>query len=611
MPGGLIQLSAYGEETHYMMGNPQITFYKNIFKRHTNFAIENFIHYFEGKGKTELHLEDTTNFKVKVGKNGDLVKSMYLCFTLPAITSDSNDSFEWIKNIGTAAINKVECYIGGQLIDTLYGEWLTIKHELTTTDEKVVLFDKMVGNVPDLYQPDGGLGESRYPVSFYTEDDVSVSGISSSEPAYIINNSVNICTELGSKNVYGPVSECCDCTKTSFGPNTVPSIFERHLYIPLPFWFSKDIGSSFPLLALEYHDMEIRIQFKSVSDLYTVKSTYTVDSSNIDIPMPITKNIRIRPEQNNPDQFINKFIGKDVADSKKFKGWGLHPHLNIEYVFLDKMEKKMFATYDHEYLIEQKSRQEFYNLSGKFKLDLDLYLPIKELIWVPRRNDAKENNEFTNFTNLEREDVNPFINDPDVYPYTHLFSQVIVTKENYHKIRKEIILKCKIQFNDKDRIHYVTADIGEHKTISENTLIPYEYFTLVQPYQHHKRSKKDGIYVYSFSLHPDKIQPSGFSNMSRIQDISLHLETRTPPMIYEARFPDDKESELVPFPKFVFQGTPSALSMMQDKYAQLDESIRPEITLKSPLWQYDINVYVINYNILSVKGGMVDLSFKK
>ena len=610
MPGGLIQLSAYGRENHYMMGNPQITFYKTIFKRHTNFAVENFLQYFEGVGDTELDLEKTSNFKVKVGKNGDLIKAMYLCFTLPAITSNTEQGFAWIENVGTSIIDKIECYIGGQLIDTLHGEWLSIQHAIRTTDEKVNIYNKMTGNVVDVYRPDVGLGERGYPISFYDDTDVSVSGASTTNPKYVINNTSDACSLLGSRNAYGPVTGCCDCTTTSYGPNTVPSIFERHLYIPLPFWFSKDNGLAFPLLALEYQDMEIRIQFKSISDLYTLNSKYTVDNSNLDIGTPIIKTIRTRPNQNNPNHFINNFIGKNVKTSKKFKGWGFLPHLNIEYVFLDKAERKMFATYDHEYLIEQNSRQEFYNLSGKTKLDLDLFFPVKELIWVPKRNDAKYNNEFTNFTNLEREDVNPYLNDPDGYPYSHLFSQVISNKENYNKLRKEIILKCKLQFNNKDRIKYNSKN-SYQDSIEDETLLPYEYFTMIQPYQHHRRSKKDGIYIYSFSLHPDQIQPSGFCNMSRIPNISLHVETRNPPLIYEARFPDNKASDLVPWPKYLLPGSPSALSMMQDKYQHIPASIRPEITLKSPLWEYDIHVYIINYNILSIKGGMADLTFKK
>ena len=99
--------------------------------------------------------------------------------------------------------------------------------------------------------------------------------------------------------------------------------------------------------------------------------------------------------------------------------------------------------------------------------------------------------------------------------------------------------------------------------------------------------------------------------MSRISNISLHIETRNPPKIYEARFPDNKASDLVPWPKYVFPGSPSALSMMQDKYQHIPASIRPKITLESPLWEYDVHVYVINYNILSIKGGMADLTFKK
>jgi hypothetical protein len=137
MGGGLMQLVAYGAQDIYLTGNPQITFFKVVYRRHTNFAVESIEQTFNG----------TPNFGNRVtatiSRNGDLIQQMYLEVVLPYNTTSTA---KWVYGIGNAMINKAEIEIGGQLIDRHYGEWLDIWTELSVPAGKRSGYDDMVGN---------------------------------------------------------------------------------------------------------------------------------------------------------------------------------------------------------------------------------------------------------------------------------------------------------------------------------------------------------------------------------------------------------------------------------------------------------------------------------
>ena len=136
--GGLIQLAAYGAEDIIITGDPEITLFKSIYKRHTNFSMESIQLLF-----TDIPQFNKTSF-INIKKNGDLVNRLYLELTLP-YNINLTDSF-WTNRIGYRLLNYVELYIGKKLIDRLYGIWLHIWTELTHTVDNKHLIDKMVGS---------------------------------------------------------------------------------------------------------------------------------------------------------------------------------------------------------------------------------------------------------------------------------------------------------------------------------------------------------------------------------------------------------------------------------------------------------------------------------
>ena len=131
-----MQLVAYGAQDIYLTGNPQITFFKVVYRRHTNFSIECIEQVFSG----------TPDFGRKamctITRNGDLVTRMYLKADLPALEAGTC----WVRRVGYAMIKHVEVEIGGTRIDKHYGTWMNVWHELSRNSDHDRAHDRMVGN---------------------------------------------------------------------------------------------------------------------------------------------------------------------------------------------------------------------------------------------------------------------------------------------------------------------------------------------------------------------------------------------------------------------------------------------------------------------------------
>ena len=246
MGGGLLQLVAYGAQDVYLTGNPQITFFKVVYRRHTNFSIESIVQSFNGQvGKDK-------RVTCQISRNGDLVHKLYL--ELDASSSFFKETTVGKPGVGHAAIDKVELEIGGQLIDRQYGDWMHIWNELTLPEGKKVGFQDMI-------------------------------------------------------NKAGP-----------------------KLYVPLEFWFCRNVGLALPLIALQYHEVKVNIEFSLNSGL-TGATLYA------------------------------------------------------DYIFLDTDERRRFAQLSHEYLIEQVqfTGQEQVGMSKAVKMSFNH--PVKELIWRVNSSD--------------------------------------------------------------------------------------------------------------------------------------------------------------------------------------------------------------------------------
>ena len=216
-----MQLVAYGAQDVYLTGNPQITFFKAIYRRHTNFAMESIENPFNGNPRFGNQVTCT------IQRNGDLIHRIYLQATLPSVKLTAGDGsgaqFRWLNWVGHNLVDYVELQIGGQRIDKHYGDWLHIWNELTQEAGKQAGYAKMVGNVPQL---------------------------------------TNLIVQGG---------EDCDNDCAGGEPNSSGELLgctpEYTLYVPLQFWFCRNPGLAHPLIWLQYHEVRINLQFNDLQNL--------------------------------------------------------------------------------------------------------------------------------------------------------------------------------------------------------------------------------------------------------------------------------------------------------------------------------------------------------
>ena len=282
MAGALMQLVAYGAQDVYLTAEPTITFWKAVYRRHTNFAMESM----------SQTLSGTPNFgnrvTCRVSRNGDLLHCMYLKVTLPNVSGDT-DSNDYVGRVGFRLLKSVELRVGGQQIDRHYSTWMHVWSELTHNTDMKALLDKLVGP----------------------------KGVDGDQPT--------------SGNVL-------------------------NLNIPLLFSFCRNPGLALPLIALQYHEVELWIEFATAAEC--VQNGGTAPTGSLGTP-----------------------------------------ELWADYIFLDTEERKEFAQKPHEYLIEVTQNQEV-SVSGTSNNSVRLTFnhPTKFVTWVVRR-DTPSGDAFTDFTN--------------------------------------------------------------------------------------------------------------------------------------------------------------------------------------------------------------------
>jgi hypothetical protein len=333
MGGGLMQLVAYGAQDVYLTGNPQITFWKVTYRRHTNFAMESIEQTFNGQADFGRRVTCT------ISRNGDLAYRTYLQVTLPEInqqmlpqgvpdkysqagnsdgtarTGSTNKGFEygvfarWLDFPGEQMISMVEVEIGGQRIDRQYGDWMHIWNQLTLTAEQQRGYYKMVGNTTQL--------------TFITD------------PSFAA--------------VDGPCSTTAP-TQVCAPRNALP---ETTLYVPFQFWYCRNPGLALPLIALQYHEIKINLDLRPIDECLWAVSTLSCGTSTA-------------------TKVATAYQQSLVAAS-----------LYVDYVFLDTDERRRMAQNPHEYLIEQlqfTGDESVGSSSNKIKLNFNH--PCKELVWV-------------------------------------------------------------------------------------------------------------------------------------------------------------------------------------------------------------------------------------
>ena len=457
MGGGLMQLVAYGTQDVYLTGNPQITFFKVVYRRHTNFSIEPIQQTFNGIASFGRFVSTT------ISRNGDLLYRMYVVTTLPSVPANGYDQFRWLNWVGHILINYAEIVIGGQKIDRHYGHWLHIWNELTQTFGHQAGYATMVGNVPKLVQ------------------------------------------------------------------STIDGTPQVKLFIPLRFWFNRNPGLALPLVALQYHDVQINLQFANKEDCYWSSSQNRI-----------------------PDELVDASL------------W-------VDYIYLDTDERRRFAQASHEYLIEQlqfNGAEPTTSTNAQIKMAFNH--PVKEIIWTTQKDSVinseimkdyggqqwfnfTDSIDYTYFSGTPQDPLGGGIgtaayNSGNWFhslPMTGIANGSFATAGQYGQVGSQSLNA--LNFNDlfganpSDPLSRAwTAqlpvfDSGENPTEfgkiqlnGHDRLAQREgrYFNTVIPQECHENCPATGINVYSFALKPEDHQPSGTCNFSRV-DIATLLLTLT------------------------------------------------------------------------------------
>ena len=176
MPGGEIQLATRGAQDLTLVGNPQITFFKSVYRRYTNFSMETI-----ELETNDIEISDTENSRIQceIARNGDLVSQIYFNFKTPNIFSGADDNevpyeFRWVENLGTNVINEARLLIGTTEIDKHDSNFFNIYSELRNNKTQKEIYNKMIGNVQEMYDP-RMMGDKYFPIPVINPNQAQVS----------------------------------------------------------------------------------------------------------------------------------------------------------------------------------------------------------------------------------------------------------------------------------------------------------------------------------------------------------------------------------------------------------------------------------------------------
>jgi len=385
-----MQLVGKGAQDHLVIGNPSFTHFRNMYKRHTDFAMEHFRLVWK---TTNLSIPANGNLtlRTKVERFAQLLNDCYLSVDLPPIFSGlypettNPYEFQWIPNIGYNMINYVSVLINGQEIVRHTGEWMKLYTALTFNGTKREVLNNLIGNLPELYDPANAFGRNNsYPHSISTSQGLAES-----------------------------------------------SIQGKTLSIPLHFWFCENVGAALPLIALQHSEVEIVVEFTNMYNMFTVLD----QQGNRIAPTPdlYPMNLFLSPP------LINKTPSNPLLSL-----WSTNSFIEANYIFLTETEMAHIAKTDHSFLITQIN---MVLRDGQYGPSNDMELHLRNLctrvVWVAQRSDRAALNDVDNYTNWENPKIRPTSGTGVLY------SSGLVLPANVSQ--RDILLESNIVIDGKDR----------------------------------------------------------------------------------------------------------------------------------------------------------------
>jgi len=465
MSGSLLQLVSYGAQDLFLTGNPTITHFKVVYKRHTNFSMEMIALPFETSPNfTPTNISRAT---VKIDRHGDLLHDCYLVYDLPDIFSNEENNFKWVKYLGQNIVRSVEVHIDGQRIDIHYGQWLNIWNELVLTDEKKRNYYQMTGNVAEL------------------------------RPNYHVKEDLHL------------------------------AIHARRLYIPLEFWFCINPGLAIPLIALQYNTVFLTFEFNPLNDLFTVGnpsvspedlfSDRTLSDSNLLLKEKLQSqgydchNLFDKYARRwNQNVYLDaNYIFLDTDERRLFA------QTSHEYL-ITQVQRNVFRG-----LRGGPSTVEL-----EFQHPSKELIWVFQRTFVDRRNDWNNYTRLVNPDDWQRikSDSNRKY---ETLEHDHDdFLEIVEVSDFVGDIAAP--RQCDGFTKPFDR-HWNIMDTATLLFNGHERFEPRDelFFNELQVFQYHTGDPNpEGIYVYSFALKPEEHQPSGTANFSRLDRVQFQTHLR-------------------------------------------------------------------------------------
>jgi hypothetical protein len=470
MGGGIIQLVAVGIHDLFITNDPQVTFFKLLYRRHTNFSMEPVAQYFN---TNKIHFGQ--KISCSLSRTGDLVNRIYFVIDLPIIPNNLVDPrfrFAWARKLGFVLLKTVEVEIGGQSIDVQYNEWLNIWNELAETNDNRM--NEQIGDVKELYEFTNGKNTRRLhvPLQFWFCRNIGLS-----LPIVALQYSeIKINIELENQD---------NCTLV--GPTHSLNMNASVVHYTPGEIITQQLGSSTAMgIFIDYDVSSGKIYYVKVTDIpfqgfdqtqFSMSNVNLQDIIDTYVITGQTSKFQALPKDGAVET-VSKVKTSKLIDKLIIPNC----FLNVHYIYVDIDERARFIHTAHEYLIEQTQIGSYKMFqTKKFQVNLQINHPCKALYWVAQMNICKNVNDTFNYTNS------------------------ILRDKNNKLLGKNLIRKNVLLLNSRQRFEEQTAD----------------YFNYIQPLFYFPKGPVEGINCYAFGVDPINYQPGGSCNMSKIDMISM------------------------------------------------------------------------------------------
>jgi len=567
-----MQLVGVGAQNELVNGNPSMTHFRSVYRRHTNFAMEQIRMPFTASN-LEFSTTGTRTISCRIDRYAQLLHDSYLILTLPDIwsplkylntavaptgydarTNSIGYEFQWIPNIGYNLIDHVNLTMNGQVIQSLRGEWLKMYSYMTHDANKRKTVDQMVGNVPQIYDPAHAYDRNgQYPHA------IAPTALPTTAPQTRVPE---------------------------------PSIRSRQLVIPLHFWFCENPGLALPLVSLQNSEVYIEVTLRQLSDLYTVVDT---DSTST------TYGKRVRPVNYPLSLFLSPPLSTGLPSNSTITTWFPDPYIEGNFIYLTEMEMNQLARADQTFLVKT---VKYVNKEGQFGGNTDLEIPmfnlVTRIVFSSQRSDRILLNDWDNYTNwttVNRAPWSAISTDVDTALYSSGQQQVTSVYP------RDSMTDGVILFDGKERIQPK----------------PLPFFSLLQMYRHTtgETTGLPGVYMYSFALENTSYQPSGAANGSMFNKIILRLTLQQP---LPLSFTPTTSSTVCVLTSTLFSPNPTIIPAANVNLidAQTGKLLYPPGTITTVVqtndniiftFTYNVGVYVESINFFRIVSGLGNLVF--